>query len=50
MEQIEKNKTELLCFVKPEIRVIRFDMKDILTTSGTEEPTDATDPNQGVWI
>lgn len=36
-------------FEDPKLQLIRLDMKDILSASNTES-TDATDPNQGIWI
>lgn len=35
-------------FEEPELQRICFDAKDILTRS--TEPTEATDPNAGIWV
>lgn len=36
-------------FEEPKLQRICFDTKDILTLS-PNDPTDATDPNQGIWV
>ena len=33
-------------FEKPELKLVRFDLKDVLTASGTEQPPITTDENE----